>query len=86
MIESADGGPSKWNRGSSNWPVAGGWLCIALYSFFAVHRFALGAAEIGLALAYGADEFLARTKPSRWRLNSIRVLSVGVLIAVFWPR
>ena len=86
MVNSSDPGPSKWNRGSSNWLVAGGWLCLALYSFFAAHRFTLGTVEVGVALAYAADEFLARKAPSRWRLNSIRVLSVGVLVAVFWQR
>ena len=86
MVDTQVRGTAKWNRGSSNWLVAGGWLCFALYSFFAAHRFTLGAVEVGVALAYAADEFLARKAPSRWRLNSIRVLSVGVLVAVFWQR
>jgi hypothetical protein len=83
--EATNPAPSKWNRGSSNWPVAGRWLCLALYSILVAHRFTFGAVQVGMALAYGADEFMARTA-SRWRLNLIRVCAVAVLIGTFWPR
>jgi hypothetical protein len=77
---------SKWSRGSSNWPVAGGWLSLALYSLLAAHRVTLGIVQVGMALAYGADEFLSKKAPSRLRLNTLRVLAVAVLVATFWRR
>ena len=68
-------------RRSSNWAVAAGWLCFGLYSVLAAHRLVLGAAQVGVAVAYSTDEMLARRAISRLRLNLIRLLAAVVFLA-----
>lgn len=60
---------------ASNWPIALGWLCLAIYSTLLARRFLLGAGQICVAVAYASDEILGKAAPSRARLNLVRLFA-----------
>lgn len=71
---------------SSNWPIALGWVCLGLFSILSARPLLLCAAQMGVGVAYAADEIAVRTAPSKTRVFLIRVFAGAVLLAmaVLW--
>ena len=71
---------------SSNWPVALGWLCVGLYSILAAQRFPLGAAQVGVAVAYASDEILAKRAPPSKRLTLVRLFAGAIFLTMLMTK